>query len=160
MTLHLLTLTTNLTPVVAMARTVHVVQSPPDHVIPPGPPTALAAGRRFVLQDSTAICTLEGDVSQMLMMPSSYKTETTLVRTRIGEKVRGVRRVRIRFVPAETEDVEDEFISPSVSARSSPGEAVGEQNGHVHDHDHGHGHAHANGTAHANGGANGVTKRR
>jgi divalent metal cation (Fe/Co/Zn/Cd) transporter len=44
------------------------------------------------------------------------------VRKRIGEKVRGSRRVRVRFIPDEwhEQDFGEEFISPSVSARSSP----------------------------------------
>jgi divalent metal cation (Fe/Co/Zn/Cd) transporter len=76
------------------------------------------------------------------------------VRIRIGEKVRGARRVRIRFVPNEAhDDFEEEFISPSVSARSSP-------EPEEHEHEHNHDHVHGNGTAHANGNGNGVTKRR
>lgn len=74
------------------------------------------------------------------------------VRSRIGEKVRGARRVRIRFVPKESgDDFVEEFISPSVSARSSP-EPEDE-----HDHIHVNGHAHTHGHA-PNG--NGVTKRK
>ena len=44
------------------------------------------------------------------------------VRMRIGEKVRGARRVRVRFLSDESreQDFGEEFISPSVSARSSP----------------------------------------
>lgn len=77
------------------------------------------------------------------------------VRTRIGEKVRGVRRVRIRFVPIESaEDFEEEFISPSVSARSSPEPEDNNEHNHNHDHSHGNGSAHE----HLNG--NGATKRR
>lgn len=77
------------------------------------------------------------------------------VRTRIGEKVRGVRRVRVRFVSLEAaEDFEEEFISPSVSARSSP------EPEDVHEHDHSHDHAHSNGTIHQHVNGNGLTKRR
>ena len=44
------------------------------------------------------------------------------VRMRIGEKVRGARRVRVRFLSDESreQDFGEEFISPSASARSSP----------------------------------------
>src|ERR1700761_4579794 len=53
------------------------------------------------------------------------------VRVRIGEKVRGARRVRVRFVPIDSgEDFVEEFISPSVSARSSP------EPEEQHEHDH------------------------
>jgi divalent metal cation (Fe/Co/Zn/Cd) transporter len=61
------------------------------------------------------------------------------VRTRLGNKVRGVRRVRVRFVPKETKDVQqyDEFIPGDVSPKSSP-EPEGEEHDHDHDDD-GHG---------------------
>ena len=43
------------------------------------------------------------------------------VRTQVGAKVRGVRRVRVRFVPKETTTTEfDEFIPGDVSPKSSP----------------------------------------
>ncbi|KIW00141.1 uncharacterized protein PV09_08319 [Verruconis gallopava] len=104
-----------------------------------------------------------------LAVPKSWNVAQTrsvedAVRTRIGEKVRGARRVRIRFVPKESkDDFEEEFISPSVSARSSPEP----EDNHDHDHDHdqehnGHSHTHgnSNGTAHKHVNGNGVTKRR
>lgn len=59
------------------------------------------------------------------------------VRTGIGAKVRGARRVRVRFVPDDSageRDFMEEFISPSVSARSSPEP----EEEHNHDHDHKH----------------------
>jgi divalent metal cation (Fe/Co/Zn/Cd) transporter len=45
-----------------------------------------------------------------------------VIRERVGAKVRGARRVRVRFVAVDSDrgDFVDEFISPSVSARSSP----------------------------------------
>ncbi|KAK5664348.1 hypothetical protein OQA88_571 [Cercophora sp. LCS_1] len=60
------------------------------------------------------------------------------VRTRVGAKVRGVRRVRVRFVPKEAKPSEmfDEFIPGDVSPKSSP---EPEEDDHDHDHDHGHG---------------------
>ena len=55
------------------------------------------------------------------------------VRERVGAKVRGVRRVRVRFVPLEAAaaDFGREFIAADVSPRSSP-----EPDDHQH-HDHG-----------------------
>lgn len=58
------------------------------------------------------------------------------VRTRIGDKVRGVRRVRVRFVPDDLgeRDFMEEFISASPSARSSP--EPEEERGRNHNHHH------------------------
>ncbi|TLD32491.1 Mitochondrial metal transporter 2 [Venturia nashicola] len=91
-----------------------------------------------------------------LGVPSDYTLIETgavedAVRKRVGEKVRGARRVRVRFVPSDLrEDVNQEFISPSVSARSSP-EPEDE-----HDHSHSNGYTHDH--QHPNG--NGTTKRK
>ena len=87
------------------------------------------------------------------------------IRERVGSKVRGVRRVKVKFVPAESEtsDFASEFIPADVSPRSSP-EPEDEHDhdhghGHGHDHDHDHDHSHTNGhsTSKSNGSA---TKRR
>lgn len=64
------------------------------------------------------------------------------VRTQIGAKVRGVRKVRVRFVPldaaADTTRF-DEFIPGTVDAQSDP-ESEAEDNDHEHDdHEHGNG---------------------
>ncbi|KAF3345824.1 hypothetical protein VdG2_06060 [Verticillium dahliae VDG2] len=71
------------------------------------------------------------------------------VRERVGAKVRGVRRVRVRYVPKEAPVAGkfDEYISGEVSQRASP-ESEDEDE---HDHDHDHGHANGNGNEHANG---------
>jgi divalent metal cation (Fe/Co/Zn/Cd) transporter len=71
-----------------------------------------------------------------LAVPSLWTVEDVrvveeAVRTRVGNKVRGVRRVRVRFVP-KTEAVTSEFIPGDVSARSSP--EPEEENGHDHGH--------------------------
>ena len=71
-----------------------------------------------------------------LAVPSLWTVEDVrvveeAVRTRVGNKVRGVRRVRVRFVP-KTEAVASEFIPGDVSVRSSP--EPEEENGHDHDH--------------------------
>lgn len=90
-----------------------------------------------------------------LMVPQEWSIKQTrvvedAVRARVGAKVRGARRVRVRFVPKE-EDFVGEFISPSVSARSSV-----EPEEHEHDHSHTNGHSH--GPELSNG--NTVTKRK
>ncbi|KAM7219849.1 Cation efflux family domain containing protein [Rhypophila decipiens] len=61
------------------------------------------------------------------------------IRAQVGNKVRGVRRVRVRFVPKDLEVAGDEFIPGDVSPKSSP-EPEGEED--EHDHDHGDGHHH------------------
>lgn len=82
-----------------------------------------------------------------LAVPAQFTVTQTrdieeAVRTRLGEKVRGVKRVRIRFVPLEiAEDFEEEFISPSVSARSTPEP----EDHHEHTHGSGSAHEHTNG---------------
>lgn len=64
--------------------------------------------------------------------------QTTLIenaiRQRIGSKVRGVRRVRIKFTQLESPDTNfaEDFINTDVSPRSSP---EPEEHGH-HEHDH------------------------
>ena len=74
-----------------------------------------------------------------LGVPSDWTVEQTsvaeaAVRERAGAKVRGVRRVKIRFTPIEKSiDFADEFISGDISPRSSP-EPEDEHN-HEHDHD-------------------------
>ena len=59
------------------------------------------------------------------------------VREVLGSKVRGVRRVKVRFVPKEeaNSSLFDEFISGDISPRSSPEP----EDDHDHDHYHGHG---------------------
>lgn len=88
-----------------------------------------------------------------LAVPSSWTVDKTrsveeLVRERVGAKVRGVKRVRVRFVSKESPkpDFMDEFIGPNVSPRASPEP----EEEHEHDHDHGHDHEHSH--SHNNGG--------
>jgi divalent metal cation (Fe/Co/Zn/Cd) transporter len=56
------------------------------------------------------------------------------VRSMVGSKVRGVRRVKVRFIPKEDSETTlfDEFISGDISQRSSP------EPEHDHDPDHDH----------------------
>ncbi|KAJ4373790.1 mitochondrial metal transporter [Neocucurbitaria cava] len=63
----------------------------------------------------------------------------TLLRERVGAKVRGVKKVRVRFVTnsAEEPDFLDEFIPGDVSAASTPESEAD------HDHDHEHVHKHS-----------------
>ncbi|KAI9695004.1 MAG: hypothetical protein M1822_000621 [Bathelium mastoideum] len=80
------------------------------------------------------------------------QTVENLVRVRIGNKVRGVRRVKVRFVPSEASDLDfdSEFIGASATPRSSP-EPEEETNGHAHDHGHNGGAPHAHTDSHPNG---------
>lgn len=73
-------------------------------------------------------------------VPNTWTVEQTRdveeqIRTRVGSKVRGTRRVRVRFVPAAAAVAPkfDEFIPGDVSPRSSP-------EPEEDDHDHGNGH--------------------
>ncbi len=82
-----------------------------------------------------------------LAVPGEWSVKETrviedAVRERVGAKVRGVRRVRVRFVAKSEEkpDFADEFIGADVSPRSSP--EPEEEAGHDHGHDNNHGHSH------------------
>ena len=63
------------------------------------------------------------------------------VRFKVGSKVRGARRIRVRFVPRDDNDADfqDEFIGADVSPRSSPEPEAKEE---VQNHDHKHHHHH------------------
>lgn len=82
-----------------------------------------------------------------LGVPSSWTVQQTkdvegAVRERIGGKVRGVKRVKVRFVPkedAKEPDFTDEFIPADVSPRSSPEPESEDEHGHSHN---GHKHKH------------------
>ena len=98
-----------------------------------------------------------------LGVPGTWTVEQTrgvedLVRDRVGAKVRGVKKVRVRFVnnSAGEPDFLDEFIPGDVSATSSPGEA----HDHDHDQDHDHDHEHRHDHDHYSENADGNVKRR
>ena len=62
-----------------------------------------------------------------LAVPGSWTVDRTrivegAVRQQVGSTVRGIRRVKVRFVAKNSElpDSSDEFISPEISPRSSP----------------------------------------
>lgn len=78
-----------------------------------------------------------------LVVPGSWTIQEArltedLVREKVGSTVRGVRRVRVRFVPETNEGPDsaefDEFIGADPNPESEPGKEAN------HDHDHGHGH--------------------
>jgi divalent metal cation (Fe/Co/Zn/Cd) transporter len=107
----------------------------------------VAQGTEVELRDVTGVKSGQNYLVDLeLGVPSLWTVEDVrgveeAVRTRVGGKVRGVRRVRIRFVP-KTEavlDRFDEFIPGDVSARSSPEPEEDNGNGHDHWHDHGKG---------------------
>lgn len=77
------------------------------------------------------------------------------VRERVGSKIRGVRRVRVRFVAKSDEmpDFADEFIGADISPRSSP-------EPDDYDHDTGHSHNHNNDHTHNKSLSNGDAKKR
>ncbi|KAH6682030.1 cation efflux family-domain-containing protein [Halenospora varia] len=86
-------------------------------------------------------------VDLQLAVPKTWTVEEVReveesIRELVGSRVRGVRRVKIRFIPKDdsTTTLMDEFISGDVSPRSSP-------EPEDHDHDHDHDHATTNGNA-------------
>lgn len=74
-----------------------------------------------------------------LGVPSEWNVDQilaveTVVRERAGAKVRGVRRVKVRFTPLEKRSgFSDEFIGADMSPRSSP--EPEDEHDHTHDHD-------------------------
>ena len=93
-------------------------------------------------------------VDLQLAVPKSWTVEDIReveegVRQVVGSKVRGVRRVKVRFVPKGETSIAlfDEFISGDVSPRESP-------EPEEHDHDHDHDHAKTNGNGNGNGNGN------
>lgn len=72
-----------------------------------------------------------------LSVPATYTVLDTepiekAVRERLGKKIRGMRRVRVKFTAEGNQDFASEFIKPDTSHQSSP-EIEGD---HDHDHDH------------------------
>ncbi|KAI5926373.1 cation efflux family-domain-containing protein [Camillea tinctor] len=70
------------------------------------------------------------------------------IRTRVGSKVRGVRKVRVRFLPKDVTAAPkfDEFIPGDVSPRSSPEpEEEDDSNNHNHNNHNGNGNGNGNG---------------
>ena len=99
-----------------------------------------------------------------LSVPGEWTVQETrfveeAVRERVGSKIRGVRRVRVRFVANSDEApaFTDEFIGADVSPRSSP-EPDDHDHGHIHTNSHSHNHN--NDHEHSMSLRNGNTKRR
>lgn len=75
------------------------------------------------------------------------------VRATIGSSLRGVKRVKVRFIPLEHEslDFSEEFIAPEVISQANPepedgAEEEAHHHEHEHEHDHKHEHEHENST--------------
>ncbi len=82
-----------------------------------------------------------------LAVPKSWtvdklKEVEDAIRVMVGSKVRGVRRLRMRFVPQEAAETTlfDEFISGDISPRASPEPEADHDHGHEHEHGHNHNH--------------------
>ena len=106
--------------------------------------TGVALGEQVEIKDVQGIKSGQNYLVDIeLAVPSSFTVADTApieqaVRERTGAKVRGVRKVRVKFTASEANhDFKSEFIPAEVSPRSSP-EPEDE-----HDHDH-----HANGHTH------------
>lgn len=82
-----------------------------------------------------------------LGVPGTYSVEQTrgienLVRERVGAKVRGVKKVKVRFVSntADRPDILDEFINLGDGAGLSPESESDLEHDHEHEHEHEHEH--------------------
>ncbi|KAI9374488.1 cation efflux family-domain-containing protein [Aspergillus egyptiacus] len=74
------------------------------------------------------------------------------VRATVGSSLRGVKRVKVRFIPLEQEnlDFSEEFIAPDVISQANPEPEDGveeeahahHEHEHEHEHDHNHSHSH------------------
>ncbi|KAL4941202.1 cation efflux family-domain-containing protein [Aspergillus oleicola] len=69
------------------------------------------------------------------------------VRNTVGSSLRGVKRVRVRFIPLEQQnlDFSEEFIVPDVSSQANPEPEDGVEEEAHHEHEHEHKHANGNG---------------
>jgi divalent metal cation (Fe/Co/Zn/Cd) transporter len=113
-------------------------------------PEAISEGHEVEVREISGIKSGQNYLIDLeLAVPNAWTVEDVrdvedAVRTRVGGKVRGVRRVRVRFVPKEeAKDLDkfDEFIPGDVSPKTSPEP----EDEHDHDHDHGDdGHSHGN----------------
>lgn len=84
-----------------------------------------------------------------LAVPGSWTVEQAreaedAIRARVGTNVRGVRRVKVRFVPREKvqADYSDEFLQTDMSPRSSPEPEDEKEERHMHEHQHEHNNDH------------------
>lgn len=88
-----------------------------------------------------------------LAVPGSWTVEQAreaedAIRARVGTNVRGVRRVKVRFVPREKvqADYSDEFLQTDMSLRSSPEPEDEKEERHMHEHQHEHNNDHMQNT--------------
>lgn len=97
----------------------------------------VSEGHEVELRDVTGVKSGQNYLVDLeLAVPNMWTVEDVrgvedAVRTQVGAKVRGVRKVRVRFVPKEAAETFDEFIPGDVSQKSSP-----EPEDVEHDHDH------------------------
>ncbi|KAI0887448.1 cation efflux family-domain-containing protein [Annulohypoxylon maeteangense] len=101
-------------------------------------------GSEIELRDVTGVKSGQNYLVDLeVAVPRGWAIETLgnaeqQIRERVGGKVRGVRRVRVRFVSQDvTVEKFDEFIPGDVSPRSSP-EPEEDENNHNHNHNHNH----------------------
>lgn len=101
-------------------------------------------GHRIELRDVSGVKSGQNYLVDLeVAVPSTWTVEDLrkaedIIRTRVGSKVRGVRKVRVRFLPREGPIVPkfDEFIARDVSPRSSPEPEAEDENNHNHHHHH------------------------
>lgn len=89
--------------------------------------TDIVDGHEVELRDVTGVKSGQNYLVDLeVAVPNAWTVEETSnaeerIRTQVGNKVRGVRRVRVRFLPKNISVSKfDEFIPASVSPRSSP----------------------------------------
>ena len=106
----------------------------------------ISEGHQVQLRDITGVKSGQNYLVDVEMsVPGAWTVEDVreledAVRTQVGAKVRGVRRVRVRFVPEASPPAKkfDEFIPGSVSPE--PEELEEEAEGAAHNHNHNHKH--------------------
>ncbi|KAI0128424.1 cation efflux family-domain-containing protein [Xylariales sp. AK1849] len=104
--------------------------------------TDVADGHQIELRDVSGVKSGQNYLVDLeVAVPNTWTVEHVKdvedqIRTRVGAKVRGVRRVRVRFLPQDADVAPkfDEFIPGDVSPKSSP-----EPEDHEHDHSNGNG---------------------
>ncbi|KAK0630652.1 cation efflux protein [Bombardia bombarda] len=102
---------------------------------------AVSEGHEVQLRDVAGVKSGQNYLVDVeLAVPSMWTVQDVreveeAVRAQIGSKVRGVRRVRVRFVPREAEGEEmGEFIAADVSPKSSPEPEEGDEDGNGNGH--------------------------
>ena len=108
---------------------------------------AVSEGKEVELRDVSGVKSGQNYLLDIeLAVPNTWTVEHVVevenaVRKQVGSHVRGARKVKVRFVPRDTQvELLDEFIPGDLSQKSSP---EPEEHDHDHDdhdhHDHGHG---------------------